>query len=590
MRRGFFCLASLVCLMLLLSPGFSGAARPTVGSVGSPSGWKAHPDHIVVGPASSTPTGLTTSQIRHAYGFDQLGCYGAGNCGSGQVVAIVDAYDDPSAESDLGVFSSQFGLPPCTTANGCFTKATPGGQPTTDLGWAEEISLDIQWAHAIAPSAKILLVEAKTGSLGDMLTAIDYASAQPGVHQVSMSFGLGGEFSNDTAYDTHFQVSGVSFLAASGDCGWSTGGFYCDPGADIEWPAVSPYVVGVGGTVLNVTAQGNVQSEVAWTYSSGGLSAYVTKPSYQVGFQSYGMRGIPDVSYNAGTGVSVYDSLDSGWISLRGTSAGSPQWAALTAIVNSERSVPLSSGPGGADIALYTAATGSNYGPDYRDITSGSNGNGYKCGNLCRALAGYDFVTGLGSPKANSLVPFLAGLSLPTSYSVTFSESGLASGTSWSVVTGGNVYTGTSSQIVVSGVSQFEITYSVPIVNCNSGCRYTPSPSSGNVEVALQTSVGIVFTPWYYLTVTEVNQGLGACGALSPVSGWYQGGSTVPLTAKWATGCTWYGWAGSGPGSFTGKGTITGSPTAGYTATASITMNGVISETGTFYCKSFCQV
>jgi hypothetical protein len=505
------------------------------------------------------------------------------------VVALVEATDDPYAESDLGVFSSQFGLPPCTTANGCFTKATPEGQPGIDPQgyWQAEISLDIQWVHAIAPSAKILLVEAKTQNLSDIVAAIDYASAQPGVHQVSMSWGF-QELSNDSTLDSHFQVSGVSFFASSGDCGWYNVDCVAN-GAHISWPAVSQYVIGIGGSNLSVDAQGNVLSEVAWSYSSGGPSAYFAEPSYQVGFQSYGVRGVPDASYNAGAGVPIYDTPGGGWNSVGGTSAGTPQWAALMAIVNSKRSIPLSSGYGGAVSTLYAAAEGSSYSLDYRDIIKGNNANGHGnlCGAKCKATVGYDLVTGLGSPLANSLVPFLAGLpSSVTSYSVTFSESGLPSGTPWSVVIDGTMaHSGTSSQIVVSGLTQFDITYAVPAVGCKSGCQYAPSPSSGSLQPATQRSVGIVFTKQYYLTVSEVNTGLGACGALFPTSGWYQAGSTVPLTAKWTAGCTWQGWVGTGSGSYTGKGTV-----IGYTATASVTMSGAIGETGTFTCKSYCQL
>jgi len=355
---------------------------------------------------SNTPIGLTPTQVRHAYGFDQLSCsysgtFGSPNlCGYGQVIAIVDAYDDPNIENDLNVFSAQFGLPSCTTANGCFIKAMPQGKPRSDQGWALEISLDVEWAHAIAPGAKILLVEAKSNSLSNLLAAVDYAVNQAGVHVVSMSWG-GSEFSGETSYDYHFNVAGVAFFASSGDSGHG-----------VIWPAASPYVIGVGGTTLNVDSFGNVISETAWSGSGGGISAYEQEPIYQVnyGINSNGKRGVPDVSYDANpnTGFAVYDSFgyqgQKGWFEVGGTSAGAPQWAALLAIVDSGRSTPLSSINFEVSIAIYNAATGSVYSLNFRDITSGTNGN---CGTLCTASKGYDFVTGLGSPLANNLVPYL---------------------------------------------------------------------------------------------------------------------------------------------------------------------------------------
>ncbi|HLI46455.1 MAG TPA: S53 family peptidase, partial [Geobacterales bacterium] len=354
---------------------------------------------------SSTPIGYSPVQIRHAYGFDLLSCsftgtFGSSNlCGYGQIIAIVDAYDDPNIENDLNVFSSQFGLPSCTSSNGCFIKAMPQGKPRADQGWALEISLDVEWAHAIAPGAKILLVEAKSNSLSNLLAAVDYAVSQ-GAKVVSMSWG-GSEFSSESSYDYHFNVAGVSFFASSGDSGHG-----------VIWPAASPYVIGVGGTTLNLDAQGNVLSETAWSGSGGGISAYEKEPSYQVnyGISSNGMRAVPDVAYDAdpNTGFAVYDSYgyqgQKGWFEVGGTSAGAPQWAALTAIVDSGRSTPISASNFGSGTEIYLAATGSVYSTNFRDITSGTNGN---CGSVCTASSGYDFVTGLGSPQANNLIPYL---------------------------------------------------------------------------------------------------------------------------------------------------------------------------------------
>src|SRR2546427_2358716 len=220
----------------------------------------AFPLNRVVSPSSATVVGLTPSQIRHAYGFDLLSCSSSNTCGSGQTVAIVDAFNDPNIQSDLNTFDSQFGLPTCTTSNGCFTIATPQGAPRTNRSWALEISLDVEWAHALAPGAKILLVEAATNSFANLFGAIDYATTQSGVHQVSLSWG-GGEFSSEASNDSHFTVSGITFTASSGDGGHG-----------IIYPSASPDVVSVGGTTLNFDPSGNLISETAWSGSGGGVS------------------------------------------------------------------------------------------------------------------------------------------------------------------------------------------------------------------------------------------------------------------------------------------------------------------------------
>jgi subtilase family serine protease len=322
----------------------------------------------------------TPAQIRHAYGFDQL----AGN-GAGQTIAIVDAYGSPTIQNDLNTFCSNFGLPTTT-----ITIAYPTGKPKkTDGGWALETALDVEWAHAIAPGASILLVVAKSNSNSDLLAAVDYAAQR--AQQVSMSWG-GSEWSTSTAQDYHFNVPGVTFFASSGD-----------NGAGVEWPAVSKYVVGVGGTSLYLDGANNRSSEPAWSGSGGGQSRYVSEPSFQTVWQSSGKRQVPDVSYNAdpNTGFRVYDGTPygrskAGWYVVGGTSAGAPQWAAVMALVNAGRSSGLSA----ANNAIYTLGSPSNYLSDFVDIISGSNGYA--------ATTGYDLATGIGSPLAQTLVPGLA--------------------------------------------------------------------------------------------------------------------------------------------------------------------------------------
>jgi len=319
--------------------------------------------------ASSSPTGLSPATIKSVYNFST-----SLTAGTGTVIAIVDAYNDPNIESDLNVFSSTFGLPACTTANGCFKKVNQNGSsssfPRSNAGWALEIALDVEWAHAIAPGAKILLVEASSNSFTNLLTAEDYAKTH--AQYVSNSWG-GSEFSGETSYDAHFVQTGVSFFVSSGDAG-----------SPAEYPSASPNVVSVGGTTLNFSG-GNYISETGWSGSGGGCSAYEVVTSDQASSGTFAQvncgnkRGTPDVSLNAdpNSGVSVYDTVkylgQSGWFTVGGTSASSPMWAARSAAAGV--------------VVNANFVYGNNI--TFRDITSGNNG--FDC------LVGYDLVTGLGS-------------------------------------------------------------------------------------------------------------------------------------------------------------------------------------------------
>jgi subtilase family serine protease len=335
--------------------------------------FKGRPPIHQLGGASSSPLGLSPDQIKKAYNLPATG-------GSG-VIAIIDAYDDKTIEDDLAVFSKQFNLPVCTTANGCFIKHLMG-KASTNSGWAMETSLDVEWAHAIAPQAKILLVEAKTPSGQNLLDAIDYARQYPGVVAISMSWG-GSEFSDETLLDSHFSDSSgkITFFASSGDDGTGT-----------SWPASSPNVVAVGGTTLAFNKNGTVKSETAWEGSGGGVSAYETEPQYQKSYsisKAQNHRAIPDVSYDAdpASGFSVYRSAGKskkGWYVVGGTSAGAPQWAAIKAL-----------GLSADNSKFYTDKASSDNAKYFRDIRSGSNG---ACGYYCTARQHYDYVTGLGSP------------------------------------------------------------------------------------------------------------------------------------------------------------------------------------------------
>lgn len=342
------------------------------------SDFQGRPPVHVYKSAQKTPSGMTPAEIKKIYNLPASGGKGT--------IAIIDAYDDANIESDLAAFDKQFALPACTTANGCFEKHKMATSTSANSGWAMETSLDVEWAHAIAPTAKILLVEAKTPSGANLMAAVDYAASRKDVVSVSMSWG-GAEFSDELSEDSHFvgATSGTVFFASSGD-----------DGTGASWPASSPNVIGVGGTSLEVASSGALIAESAWSGSGGGVSAYEKEPAYQVGYKiskANGMRAIPDVSYDAdpASGYPIYITTGTGtkakgaWDVVGGTSAGSPQWAAIAAL------------GGSATLAkFYTDKASTSTLKYFRDITSGSNGT---CKYYCDARSRYDYVTGLGTPQ-----------------------------------------------------------------------------------------------------------------------------------------------------------------------------------------------
>jgi len=358
--RVLFSLASLI-ITLFVIPGGAEASYHF-------SNYKGTPPIHVLGGATKSPVGMTPEEIKKIYHLPEIGGKGT--------MAIIGAYGDTTIESDLAAFDKQFNLPVCTKANGCLTQHLMTSKESTNSNWALETSLDVEWAHAIAPNAKILLVEATTQSGANLLNAVDYAASQKSVVAISMSWG-GAEFPEETSLDSHFSsVSGAVFFASSGD-----------NGTGASWPASSPNVIGVGGTHVSAFSNGTFLSEVAWSGSGGGVSAYEKEPSYQSGYnipKAGGMRATPDVSYDAdpASGFPVYRAGK--WQEVGGTSAGAPQWAAIAAL-GSGISLPK----------LYADKAASNNTNYFRDIISGSNG---ACGYLCTARKRYDYVTGLGSP------------------------------------------------------------------------------------------------------------------------------------------------------------------------------------------------
>jgi hypothetical protein len=351
---------------------------------------------------------FTPAQIRSIYGINNIKLNGVSGTGAGQTIAIVTAYDDPDlvsstasnfSSSDLHVFDQEFGIadPPAFTK---IEQTIDGANPTPDTAWAEEASLDVEWAHAVAPAASIDLVEANTAAASELLNyGVKTAADLPGVSVVSMSFGF-SEFAGETSYDSDFTTpaghTGVTFVSSTGDSGV--------PGT---YPAFSPNVLAVGGTHL-IAPNGTYSSESVYSSSGGGISSYEPKPSYQSSVtQSASQRTIPDVSIDGdpNTGVDVYDSYNGGyagrWYQIAGTSFSSPAWAGLIAIANQGRAgVGLSPLIGKTQTlpAIYSASTS-----DFHDVTSGSNG--YSAG------PGYDLASGRGTPIANLLVPAIAGVS-----------------------------------------------------------------------------------------------------------------------------------------------------------------------------------
>jgi len=299
--------------------------------------------------------------------------------GGARAIAIVDAYDYPTAFSDLQIFSAQFGLPAPTTANFQVVYAT-GTPPKADSGWGLEAALDIEWAHAMAPHAKIYLVEAASNSYADLLSAVNVASnyvAQAGGGEVSMSWG-GSEFSFERFYDGYFTKTGVVYFAAAGDS------------AGTIWPSTSPNVVSAGGTTNSRDASGNLQAQLAWSSTGGGPSRYESRPSYQSAISQVvgNKRGTPDVAADAdpNTGVWVYNVPDcNGWCIVGGTSVAAPVWSG---IVNAAGRFSSSS-----QVELSTMYSNLGKAADFTDITQGSCGphQGYVTGT------GWDFCTGAGS-------------------------------------------------------------------------------------------------------------------------------------------------------------------------------------------------
>lgn len=349
-----------------------------------------HPNSNNVTPSISAI--YTPNQIKKAYGLDKIVISG-NRPGDGITVAVVIAYSYPNLQRDFNAYCNQFKLPLQTLK----IVKMPG--VTYDEGWALEECLDVQQVHAIAPYAKIMVVEARSASVQDIFAAINYANKN-GANIISMSFGI-TEFSQEVNYLTYFNNTSICYVASSGDTA-----------AKIEFPSSSPNVLSVGGTTLQLDASGNRVSEVTWNSGGCGISTYINKPTYQTGISTITgtKRTCCDLSLVANPDTGVYTYFNNTWYAMGGTSLSAPCMAGMLAVCNQLRKINRKS-------LLTTVANSSNsimnciykelylpsltgnptkYIANFNDINNGTDG-GFTSNN------GYDYPTGLGSPIMNVL-------------------------------------------------------------------------------------------------------------------------------------------------------------------------------------------
>jgi subtilase family serine protease len=322
---------------------------------------------------NAVPSGYGPSDLRTAYNI-------SGSGSSAFTIAIVDAYGYDNAESDLAVYRSQYGLPACTTANGCFKKVNQSGQqgnyPRMDTGWAQESALDLEMASAMCPNCHIILVEGTSATFAN-LAAAENTAANLGADAISNSYG-GGE-SGSTSYESAYNHPGAAITVSSGDSGYG-----------VQFPAASPHVTAVGGTSLTRASNSRGWAETVWSGAGSGCSSVYAKPSWQTDGLC-ARRTVADVSAVAdpSTGVAVYGPVNrvrSGWMVFGGTSVAAPLIAGVYGVNGS--ATTYGQDPYAHLSALY-------------DVTSGSNGS---CGGtyLCTGAVGYDGPSGLGTPNGST--------------------------------------------------------------------------------------------------------------------------------------------------------------------------------------------
>jgi subtilase family serine protease len=469
----------------------------------------------------------TPAQIRAAYGLPALPAVGAtlsatdsAALGAGQTIYAIDAYDHPNAFSDLTKFSAKFGLPACTNValtassrlplasagSGCTfsvaytdsTGALKSSAPAYNAGWIAEIALDVQWAHAIAPLARIVLVEVTDSGSNNLLGGVALANKM-GAGVVSMSFGAAeGAWVEST--DASFTTTGMTYVASSGDAG-----------AQVLWPAVSPHVLAVGGTSLQWSGSGT-RYETAWASSGGGVSAIEALPSWQSGTKVAGagaatMRTVSDVAFNANPNTGQYVALTAQgsstttWNAYGGTSIGAPQWAGLVAVANARRAAAAKALLGDFHATLYQAiaTVPATYAAAFADIVSGSDGS---CAT-CSAAAGYDTVTGWGTPNATALLNALVGSS-----STADSPAPVVPGGAFSAQTG----TAFSQSLGITAPAGVTTTYALTGAPSGLGVNASgmlgwAAPVAGNYAftATASTSAGKSASGRYTLSVVAVN-------------------------------------------------------------------------------------
>ncbi len=395
------------------------------------------PDEFAADAPGATPLAsgtavatYTPAQIRAAYGLPPLPAAGAtltsqqaAQLGAGQTIYIIDAQDDPNAAAELATFDQQFGLPGCSVSSiaasaalplpaaagsGCsfsvvYSTATGGmasSAPGYNSGWATEIALDVQWTHATAPLARIILIEAPDASVNSLAAAVSLADAMgPGV--VSMSFGS-TEGSWTASFDATFGNAGMTYIAAAGDSG-----------AGVNWPAVSAHVLAVGGSTLTYSGAAP-RSEIVWSGTGGGISQYTPTPSYQNSavpdMGSPAHRSVSDVTFNADPTTGQYIAVlapgatTAGWLSAGGTSLATPQWAGIIAVADALRAQAAQATLGDPHAKIYgIASQAASYASAFYDITHGADGS---CAG-CFAGIGYDPPSGIGTPNVTSLLTAL---------------------------------------------------------------------------------------------------------------------------------------------------------------------------------------
>lgn len=621
MRRSFVCVAAV--FIAAFAAGSAAPARaqePRAGTVIVPPsnvlppqdrGTHAHTNFLIfrpskggkpVGLVGPSPAGETPSSLACVY---QVGpnntntncpvtystTIGVGSpmnydtpANGSNVIAIVDAYDYPTATSDFKTFSEEFGLPygnECGSSGNlpCFTQVyASGSQPKSNGSWAQEEALDIEWSHAMAPHAQIVLVEAASNSNADLFQAVSVANnivatcngncSSGGKGEVSMSWG-GSESSSEASYDSYFTQPGVTYFASSGDSG-----------GKVIYPSASPYVVSAGGTTVNRNSSGNFTGETTWSSAGGGPSSYEAMPPYQditADVNNTGNRGTPDISFDANpaTGVSVYDSTASqgmsGWLVFGGTSVASPS---LAGIVNNAGAFD-GGWDGGSNSSSVQNNLYSNYAADassttnpgtckyssstpFNDITSGSAGtyNSGPCWDFASGIGALRGLTGpTGSGSGSTTAPFSLAAS-PSSVSVTQGSSNVTSNIT---VTPSASYTGT--------------VYLMATQTSGSGLYVAINPtsvsSSNSWTSTLTVGAGTAAAGTYAVTVDGAETSGG-----TPVSS-----TSVSVTVNAATSNTGNFSISavnfSVPRGGSGQTTVKVTPSGGFTGSVSLTVTGL---------------